>query len=187
MKITHWLATAGAVALVAGASMAQVGSRPQVYSEMVPPDKGTAEVGIAFTAILHQSGGGHAEALDLKYLPYLNRNIQLGGAVTYTHVSGGDTASSYELRGDYNFISPDSAAVSRTVPYAGLAIGGSHVKFAGETTNATEWGVQGGVKHFISNDVSLFAEVNYRKFNKGGGNRTLLLIGLNTYLRGGGY
>ncbi|HEY3413621.1 MAG TPA: outer membrane beta-barrel protein [Armatimonadota bacterium] len=183
MKMTHWLAAASATVLVAGASFAQIGSTPQVYSEMVPPDKGTAEVGIAFNAVLHQSGGGTSQSLNLRYLPYLNRNVQVGGGLAYSHVSGGDTFTSIEAVANYNFMPQESTAVSRTVPYAGAAIGTSHVKTGGNSDNVSHWGLQGGVKQFISNDVSLFAEINYRKYNKGNGNQTLLLIGLNTYLR----
>ena len=184
MKMIHLLATASATILVAGASFAQIGSTPQVYSEMVPPDKGTAEVGIAFNAVLHQSGGGTAQSLDVRYLPYLNRNVQVGGALTYNHSSGGYTATAFNLIANYNFIPQGETAVSRTVPYAGAAIGTSHVKVSGGSSDTvSDWGLQGGVKQFISNDVSLFAELNYRKYNKGNGNQTLLLIGLNTYLR----
>jgi hypothetical protein len=183
MKMTHWLATASATLLVAGASFAQVGSTPQVYSEMVPPDKGTAEVGISFAAVLDQSGGGTSQDLSLHYLPYLNRNVQIGGGLSYSHDSDGYTATSIEAIASYNFMPADASSVSRTVPYAGLAAGTSHLKYDGDTSNVTHWGAQGGVKHFISNDVSLFAELNYRKYNKGNGNQTVLLIGLNTYLR----
>lgn len=184
MKMGHLLAAAGVLTLVSAASFAQVGSKPQVYSEMVPPDKGTAEVGIAFNAVLDQSGGGKSQSLDVRYLPYLDRNVQAGGALTYNHVSGGITATAFNLIANYNFMPKEETSVSRTVPYLGAAVGTSHVKVSGESSDTvSDWGVQGGVKQFISNDVSLFAEVNYRKYNKGNGNQTLLLIGLNTYLR----
>jgi len=183
MKMDHLLVTAGALALVAAASFAQVGSRPQVYSEMVPPDKGTAEVGVAFSAVLHQSDGSTSQNLRLQYLPYLNRNVQVGGALDYQHASG-LTTTSFEAIGNYNFMPKEATSVSRTVPYAGLAFGTSHRNADGDSDNMTHWGMQGGVKQFISNDVSLFGELNYRKYNKGGGNETVFLVGLNTYLRG---
>lgn len=182
MKLNHWLATAGAIVLVAGASFAQVGSTPQIYSEMVPPDKGTAEIGLSFAAVLDQSGGGTSQDLSLRYLPYLDRNIQVGGGLTYSHYSG-HTYTAIEGVANYNFMPKGDASVSRTVPYAGLALGTAHSKTDGGSDNDTHWGAQVGAKHFLTHDVSVFAELNYRKYNDSDIDRTVLFIGLNTYLR----
>jgi hypothetical protein len=183
MKMGQLLVAAGVLTLVSAASFAQVGSRPQIYSEMVPADKGTAEIGISVNAVLDQSGGGKSQAINLRYLPYLNRNVQAGAGLNYSHFSGGNTFTSVEGVVLYNFMSTDAASVTRTVPYAGASIGTSHVSGDGNSDNVFSWGLQGGAKHFISNDVSLFGEINYRKYNQGNGSKTVLLIGLNTYLR----
>lgn len=185
MRIAHLLATAGALTLVGAASFAQVGSTPQVYSEMVPPDKGTAEVSIALSTTLHAlDGADKTTKVGVSYLPYLSRNIQVGAGVGYADMGAGYKTTSFEAIANYNFVSSTETTVSRTVPYVGLALGTTHIKQPGNSDNVSRWGGQAGVKQFITHDISLFAELNYRKLNKGFGTETELFVGLNTYLRG---
>jgi hypothetical protein len=185
MRIAHLLAAAGALTLVSAASFAQVGSTPQVYSEMVPPDKGTAEVSVSLSTTLHAlDGADKTTAFGVSYLPYLNRNIQVGGGLTYADMGSGYKTTGVQAIANYNFVSATETTVSRTVPYAGLAVGTTHVKQPGDSKDVTSWGAQAGVKQFITHDISLFAELNYRKLNKGMGNETQLFVGLNTYLKG---
>lgn len=178
MRIKNILATATVLAVTASAAFAQIGARPQIESEMVPPDKGTAEIGLGIQANLQSPSAWN---IDLKFLPYLNRNLQIGGNLNYQKFSG-FSGGFVEARADWNFMSQDNTMVRRTVPYSGLAVGTSFGDFDGSA-----WGVQGGVKHFLTNSVALFAEINWRKFSKtqgtGRDNDTRLLIGLNTYLR----
>lgn len=168
--------TAGLLAITATSAFAQVGARPQIYSDVVPPDKGTAEVGLAIDARLNDPTG---ISLDLKYLPYLNRNVQLGGALSYFNFDEGTDGGMLEVRADYNFVPPASEEVAykRTIPYAGLALGTTFGDLDGSS-----WGVQGGAKHFITNDVSVFGELRWRDYSEGDDDLRLM-IGLSTFLR----
>lgn len=184
MRISHLLAT-GILAAMAGTAFAQVGARPQIYSDVVPPDRGTSEIGLSLDWRLNSPS---ATTLDARFMPYLNRQVQVGGGLTYMH-SSGFSGGFVEARANYNFVpnATEDFATNRTVPYAGVGFGVSFGDASG-----TAYGVQGGVKHFLTNDVSVFAELRYRHFSDstnflaGGSNRndTRLLLGINTYLRG---
>jgi hypothetical protein len=176
MKIMHLLASAGLLVAVTATSFAQVGARPQIYSDVVPPDKGTAEVGLSFSANLDKPS---SQSLDVKYLPYLSRQVQLGGELTYDHV-GSFSGGFLSLIGNYNFVPAASAdyAVNRTIPYVGLALGVSYGDFDGSA-----YGAQAGVKHFVTNDVSLFGELQWRHTSDPDDDNTRLVIGIATYLR----
>jgi hypothetical protein len=176
MKIMHLLASAGLLASFAATSFAQVGARPQIYSDVVPPDKGTAEVGLALSAYLDKPS---SQSLDVKYLPYLSRQVQIGGELSYEHASG-FSGGFLNLIANYNFVPSASTdyAINRTIPYLGLALGTSFGDFDGSS-----YGAQAGVKHFLTNDVSLFGELQWRHFSDPDDDATRLLIGLSTYLR----
>jgi hypothetical protein len=176
MKIMHLLASAGLLASVAATSFAQVGARPQIYSDVVPPDKGTAEVGLSFSAKLDKPSG---QSLRLKYLPYLSRQVQVGGELSYDH-AGGFSGGFLNLIGNYNFVPKASTdyAINRTIPYVGLAAG---VSYGDE--NGSDYGAQVGVKHFLTNDVSLFGELQWRHLTDPDDDTTALILGLSTYLR----
>lgn len=180
MKIMHMLASAGLLVAVTATSFAQVGARPQIYSDVVPPDKGTAEVGLSLDARFTKPSG---QTLRVRYLPYLNRQVQLGGQLSYDH-SSGFSGGFLTLVGNYNFVPGPSTdyATNRTVPYAGLALGTSY-----GDENGTVYGAQVGVKHFVTNDVSLFGELEYRRTSDddiyGRKNSTHLVVGISTYLR----
>ncbi len=178
MNIKRMLATLGVLAIAGSAAFAQVGSRPQVYSDMVPPDKGTAEIG--FGGFL-ELGGDNAWALNLRYLPYLNRNLQLGGDLSYTDSGSGGDYGTLTLRSDWNFVPSASQdfAVKRTIPYVGLGIGFD----IGDSDNDTAFDVHGGIKHFITNDVSVFGELRARLDDNDASSDVMLFFGLNTYLR----
>lgn len=176
MKIMHMLASAGLLAAVTASSFAQVGARPQIYSDVVPPDKGTTEIGLSAIANLSKPT---SQSIQLKYLPYLNRQVQVGGELSYDHASGfsGGTLS---LIGNYNFV-PNATtdyATNRTIPYVGVALGTGYGDVDGSA-----YGLQGGVKHFLTNDVSLFAELQWRHYSEGDDDNTAIVVGINTYLR----
>jgi len=176
MKFMHMLASVGLLAAVTASSFAQVGARPQIYSDVVPPERGTAEIGLAFSANLDKPS---SQSLDLKYLPYLNRQVQIGGEFSYDH-AGSFSGGFLNLIGNYNFV-PNATtdyAINRTIPYVGLAAGISYGDYDGSV-----WGAQAGVKHFLTNDVSLFAELQWRDFSDTDDDNTRLLVGINTYLR----
>ncbi|HEY3269096.1 MAG TPA: outer membrane beta-barrel protein [Armatimonadota bacterium] len=194
MKLTYVLAVAGLCASTA--AFAQVGSRPQIYSDVTPPEAGTAEIGIALNAKLDKPSN---QSMRVSFLPYLNRNVQVGGGLTYTHQSGYDvgagestvyvdssTMYTVDLLANYNFVSASDAVTSRTVPYAGVGFSYIHAKSGDVSAHATGWGAQGGVKHFITNDVSVFGELNYRRYDKTideNKDEWKFFVGLNTYLR----
>lgn len=177
MNIKRMLATLGVLAIAGTAAFAQVGARPQIYSDVVPPERGTAEVGLSVDAKLDSPS---SFGIGIRYLPYLNRQVQLGGSLDYVNFKDGPDGGWLELRADYNFVpnATSEFAYKRTIPYAGAALGVSFGDYDGSS-----WGLQGGVKHFITNDVSVFGELRYRDFSKGDNDDFRLLIGLSTFLR----
>lgn len=176
MKIMHILASASLLVAVTATSFAQVGSRPQLYSDVVPPAKGTTEIGLALNANLSKPT---SQSVQVKYLPYLNRQVQVGGELSYDHV-GSFSGGTLSLIANYNFVPSASTnyATNRTIPYAGVALGTGYGDVDGSA-----YGVQGGVKHFLTNDVSLFAEVQWRHYSEGDSDNTAIVAGINTYLR----
>lgn len=178
MNIKRMLATLGVLAIAGSTAFAQVGSRAQVYSDMVPPDKGTAEIGLGGYLEL---GGDNGWALNLRYLPYMNRNLQIGGDLSYVDSGTGYDAGTLTLRADWNFVPAASVdfAVKRTVPYVGLGVGFD----IGDGDNDTAFDIHGGVKHFITNDVSIFGELRGRLDDNDASSDVMLWFGINTYLR----
>jgi len=172
----HMLATLSMVALAGTAAFAQVGARPQVYSDMVPPDQGTAEVGLAGNVSF---GDDTTWQVSLRYLPYLNRNVQLGGDLTYADYGSFD-AGFITLRADWNFVpaADEEFATKRTVPYVGAGIGFD----IGDSDEDTAFDVHGGLKHFVTNDVSVFGELRVR-LDDNDASDAVLFFGINTYLR----
>lgn len=177
MNIKRMLATLGVLAIAGSAAFAQVGSRPQVYSDMVPPDKGTTEIGLGGYI---NFGGDNDWAVNLRYLPYLNRNVQLGGDLRYEDAGSSDNGT-LTLRGDWNFVSSadEDFAVKRTVPYVGVGVGFD----IGDGDNDTAFDIHGGLKHFITNDVSVFGEIRARLDDNENDSDAVLYFGINTYLR----
>jgi opacity protein-like surface antigen len=160
--------------ILAGVVMAAVSLQAARAQDFAVPDKGDAEIGLSGYIDI-DSDSEEETNVSLSYLPYWTRNIQAGASLNYFDV-GDYSAWGAEIRADYNLVGADTAMP--TVPYAGLALGYWDPDGADSQTG---WGAQIGVKHFLSNNVSVFAEVRYRDWEDY--DYTSLFFGLNAYLR----
>lgn len=115
------------------------------------PDRGTVEYSLNGT--IHLSAPG-AQLINVGYKPFLNPNWQWGVEFGYRHVRGGDSIGSIAGVLNYYF---RTAGTGRTLPYAGIILGTTF----GDSSDFA-YGAQGGVKHFITSNVALTAELQWR-------------------------
>ncbi|HOC32114.1 MAG TPA: hypothetical protein PKK84_07735 [Armatimonadota bacterium] len=180
------LSAASLLVVVSGASFAQFGS-----GEITPPEKGTAEVSLGLNAQLMSPSD---ISLQLSYAPYLNRNLQVGGQLSYYRADGSGSDPDYTQWGlgataTYNFVAPEGP-VSRMIPYAGIGLGYVKADAGDWDDDATMWTVFGGVKQFISEDVALYGQLAWSKaseeiYRDGEKDELRLMVGLSTYLKMG--
>ena len=111
------------------------------------------------------------------YGPFLNQNLQVGGSLDYNKIDDFDLTT-IGVFANYHF-----PRASATLPFAGVFIGFS----SGDGDDTTSYGIQGGVKHFLNNNVSLNAALVYRKHDEdiapGKDHDFGLQFGLSVYLR----
>lgn len=89
------------------------------------------------------------------------------------------TAYSLLAQCNYLFFKPDTVIV----PYAGVQLGFSGYDYDGDDDTAVSYGLQGGAKYFLSEDLSVNAELNYLVTNVDPDDvkNTSVLIGLSYY------
>lgn len=141
------------------------------------PTKGTREISV----------GGNFEfeptdsyALNASYGPFLNPNVQVGGGLGFAK-GGGTKSTTYGVFANYHF-----PTASATLPYVGAFFGGNNTDNPRplKDNNSTAYGLQAGIKHFLSANVAGFGELQYRDTNtKGVDNIIRLQFGLAVYLR----
>jgi opacity protein-like surface antigen len=117
--------------------------------------------------------GGDSESkayvsLDLGYNRFLTDALSVGASLDYstTQINSkfDDTTTIYLLaHSDYHFM-PDAAAV----PYAGLRLGAVNYTLGSDSTEYSTttiaYGLEGGVKWFVVENVALKAELSYTMF-----------------------
>ncbi len=163
-----WSKAAFAALLALGLATA---GRAQEPINPLLPTTGTREISFAgFLGIDPDSGFD----LQVGYGPFLNPNLQVGGTVEFFDPDEG--SSSYFLGAFANYHFPGTSAV---LPYVGVSLG---FLDGDDIDGDISYGIQGGVKYFLSSSVSAFGELRYRDSDDGG-NSTSLAFGLNIYLR----
>jgi hypothetical protein len=145
-------------------------SRAQAPLNPLLPTTGTREIGFSGRLGIDPNSDF---ILNLKYGPFLNPNLQVGGTVEFTDPDPG--GSFYNLGGFANYHFPGTSAA---LPYVGVFLGYAD---GSNTDGDVAYGVQGGVKYFLNSTVSAFGEIRYR--DNGDDNNTDLVFGLNVYLR----
>ena len=180
------LSAASLLVVVSGASFAQFGD-----SEITPPDKGTAEVSLGLNAQLMSPTD---ISLQLSYAPYLNRNLQVGGQLSYYRQDSSGEGSDYSQWGlgvtaTYNFVAAEGP-VARMIPYAGIGLGYAKADAGDWDEDATMWTVFGGVKQFLTPSVALYGQLGWSKaseeiYRDGEKDELRLIVGLSTYLNMG--
>jgi hypothetical protein len=94
-----------------------------------------------------------SQDVSIRYAPMLSDRLQWGIDFSY-HNNGGSYGSVAGL-GNYYFGQNDRP----TRPYLGVAVGTTF----GDMGDCLEWGAQGGVKHFVSPNVALTGELQFRR------------------------
>ena len=111
------------------------------------------------------------------YSHFVRDDLSVGGALRVDMSDPGDDASTSIFmlgRGDYYF-----AAIEDFVPYAGAHLGLISYDYGDDSATKPALGLQGGVKYFISENVSWNAELDLSLYS--GVTLTSLLIGLSYY------
>lgn len=95
--------------------------------------------------------------------------------------AGDDDITIFSILGQCNYLF--FKANSNIVPYAGVQLGFSGYDFGDEDDTSISYGVQGGAKFFLSEDLSLNAELNYlvTTIDPDDVKNTSLLVGLSYY------
>ena len=86
--------------------------------------------------------------------------LEAKGNLMIMNVEAGDEdATIYSVMGqcNYNFFKPNTTVV----PYAGIQLGFSGYDAGGTDDTSVSYGLQGGAKYFLSENLSLNGELNY--------------------------
>ena len=115
--------------------------------------------------------------LNLGYGYFLNRNLEVGGRFSFSDTDG--APSSYGLVGfaDYHF--PSESAL---LPFVGVQVGFADP--GGDNDTSFLYGVRGGVKYFLNQNVSVNGILEYNDTDSKNADSTFALnLGLSVYLR----
>jgi len=159
MRVSTWLAAATMVFAVAGIASAQ-GVTPTL-------DKGTTEY--ALRGNIHFNSPS-SQDITVRWAPFIDRNWQWGVDLSASHIKSEHDESGHKIAGtgttgfvgaigNYHF---RSATEGPLVPYVGAALGTTF----GSGSNSTVWGFQGGVKYFLTTNVALIGELDWRHADK---------------------
>ena len=169
MNVLHKTTIAALLVLgAAGASHAQGLNNPLL------PTTGTREIAVRGSLFFNPNDTYNLQG---KYGPFVTDRLQLAGTLGYDK-SGSVKTTVYGAEANYHF--PNASA---TLPFVGAFLGGTNIGGApGGKTNTTAYGVQGGVKQFLSNDVAATAELQHRRPQGAARNSTTgIVFGLAFY------
>lgn len=124
--------------------------------------------------------GSRILSLGFSYFP--KDFLEAKGTLLIMNIDAGDsdgTIYSVLAQCNYNFFKPNATLV----PYAGIQLGFSGYDFDDSDETNVSYGLQGGVKYFLSEDLSMNGELNYLVTNIDPDDvkATSLLFGLSYY------
>ncbi len=171
-RLVPTLAAAGV--LLASSALVTEARAQAVTPNPLLPVAGTREIELRGQFIFDPS---ESQSVHLGYGPFLNPNVQIGGSVDYAHSNGGSSIYGGGLFVNYHFPS-----ASPLLPFIGLNLGYSDGNKGIEGSFA--YGVQGGAKYFLTQNVAVTGTLLYRDFSKNGFQNDLNFnFGLAVYLR----
>lgn len=108
----------------------------------------------------------------VSYGEFISDHLQVGGSLM-----GNDEVQFLSLFGQQHFAQP----AQETVPFLGLSI----LSISGDDFDTTYgWGAEGGVKHFVNENSSIFAKLVYNdSFENDGSGGTQLVVGVSALYR----
>jgi hypothetical protein len=166
MKVTQWLVAATLLFTVGGIASAQ---------EVTLPDKGTTEWNISGNIGFDDDQGWN---LNGRWAPFVSRNLQWGIDANIQDGPGFDTSGFIGALVNYYFRSDSDTG--NVLPYIGVGIAAAYGDFEGST-----YDIHGGLKYFVSSDVAVTGEVQWRKFSDdlsfGDDSSTTLNLGISVF------
>jgi hypothetical protein len=160
--------TAAGLLLSAGSANAQTPINPLL------PDKNTKEIQLSGN---FQFDPVNNINLNLGLGYFLNRNLEVGGVFNFADPATG--SNSYGLAGfvDYHF--PGASAL---LPFVGVTAGIADP--GGSTDTYFQYGLRGGVKYFLNQNVSANAILQWSETDQAGSESDFRInLGLSVYLR----
>jgi hypothetical protein len=168
MKVTQWLVAATLLVTVGGIAKAQ--------DAVTLPDKGTTEWNIAGNIGFDDNQGWN---LNARWAPFVSRNFQWGIDFNVQDGPGFDTSGFIGALVNYYF--RGSSDTGNVLPYLGAGIAAAYGDFDGST-----YDLHGGLKYFVSSDVAITGELQWRKFSDaitfgGDDSSTTLNLGISVF------
>ncbi len=115
--------------------------------------------------------------LTVGYGYFLSRSIEVGGLLNYINPDAGDSGYSLTAFADYHF--PSASAL---LPFVGVSLGTTDPGGSGDSY--VSYGIRGGVKYFLNQNVSANAILNYGDTDQDNSESSFgLNFGLSVYLR----
>ncbi|MBC7808301.1 MAG: outer membrane beta-barrel protein [Akkermansiaceae bacterium] len=167
-------ATLAASVLAAGLLLSVKPASAQTAINPLLPVKNTKEIQLSGN---FQFDPENNIDLTVGYGIFLSPNLEVGGLFEYANPEGGD--SQYGLTGfaDYHF--PSESAL---LPFVGVQLGFADA--GGDSDNYFRYGLRGGVKYFLNQNVSANAILQYSDTDQENSESDFRLnLGLSVYLR----
>lgn len=166
-----WSKMAAVAALLTAVVGGGTAANAQTPVNPLLPTTGTREIGLSGNFVFEPE-----ESQDLRvfYGPFLNPNLQIGGEIGFINPSVGE--EQFDITAVVNYHFPGSSAL---LPYVGASLGyadyGANDSFI--------YGVQGGVKYFLNQNVSANAQLVWRRVEDADDDDVRINLGLSVYLR----
>lgn len=146
--------------------------------------EGSQEIG-GMATLMNTSAAGTTTSTTIfmgSYAYFFTDNIQAGGSLLTVGAKSDDIEASItgiDLFGKYYFYQKGQ----EIIPWVGIQAGNINFKAGSTSSSATSYGLMGGGKYFVSENVSANAELNYRSYTIESvtTTTTALLFGFSVY------
>ena len=174
MKHTMLLAAAMTAVALIGSILAATPANAQTPINPILPVKNTKEIRLNGN---FQFDPTNSSNLNVGLGYFLSSNLEVGGEVGFNNPDPGDSSYNATAFVDYHF--PGASAL---LPFVGLQAGFADPGGSGDTYFA--YGVRGGVKYFLNQNVSANAILQYSDTDQSNSVSDFRLnFGLSVYLR----
>jgi hypothetical protein len=161
-KVGRWFAAAALLFVTATAAQAQ---------DVELPVEGTTEYNLSGAIVIDPTNSWTVNAL---WAPFVNPNFQWGVQLNLFDGDNIDTSGTISLLANWHFV-PQGGG--QTVPFVGASVGTAFGDLEG-----TVFGVQGGIKHFLTSETSFNVMLQFL-FPDEGDDIIQILFGLSIYRR----
>ena len=163
-----------AVAAIGLGSLFVAPAQAQTAINPILPTQGTREISLDGT---FQFDPVTNIDLNLGYGYFVSRNLELGGRFSFADFEGAPSSYGLAAFADYHF--PGESAL---LPFVGVQVGFADP--GGNNDTSFLYGVRGGVKYFLNQNVSVNGILEYNDTDAKNADSTFALnLGLSVYLR----